>query len=77
MECKQPEKNENLEAGNNVSEGEDDKEDAIVTMIDVLEQESEQEDNVNAVLGGSDDKACTYSQVGWELNLTWSYAEKT
>lgn len=63
MENEKQETVENVDDSNNVSEGEDEKEDAIVTMLDVLEQESEQQDNVNAVLGGSDDKACTYSQV--------------
>ena len=34
-----------------------------VTMIDVLEEEEELEENAFAVLGGSDDKHCTYYKV--------------
>lgn len=33
-----------------------------VTMIDVLQEEHELEDEYNAVLGASDEKCCTYSQ---------------
>lgn len=40
------------------------KEDAnVVTMVDVLEEENELEEDAYAVLGGADDKACTYSKV--------------
>ena len=35
----------------------------VITMVDVLKEEEELEDDANAVLGASDDKNCTYSQV--------------
>lgn len=35
----------------------------VVTMVDVLEEENELEEDANAVLGGADDKTCTYSKV--------------
>jgi E3 ubiquitin-protein ligase UBR7 len=35
----------------------------VVTMVDVLKEEQELEDDAKAVLGASDDKNCTYSQV--------------
>lgn len=38
--------------------GDDD--DSGITMIDVLEEEQELEEDANAVLGGSDDQNCTY-----------------
>lgn len=34
----------------------------IVTMMDVLKEQEDFEEDANAVLGGSDDKNCTYSQ---------------
>lgn len=34
-----------------------------VTMLDVLNDEKEMEDETAAVLGGSDEKNCTYIQV--------------
>lgn len=34
-----------------------------VTMIDVLQEENQLEEDANAVLGPADDKNCTYSQV--------------
>lgn len=37
-------------------------EDNSVTMLDVLQEEKELEDDANAVLGASDDKNCTYSK---------------
>lgn len=43
-------------------EGEDDEMNAI-TMVDVLKEESELEEDANAVLGGSDPQNCTYPQV--------------
>lgn len=33
-----------------------------ITMVDVLEEEQELEDDANAVLGASDDQNCTYPQ---------------
>lgn len=35
----------------------------VITMLDVLEEEKMLEDDALAVLGASDDKNCTYSQV--------------
>ncbi|KAL0267397.1 UNVERIFIED_CONTAM: hypothetical protein PYX00_009681 [Menopon gallinae] len=40
----------------------DDDGDKIVTMVDVLNEETELEEHANAVLGGADDKICTYSK---------------
>nr|CAG4651906.1 EOG090X07TK [Triops cancriformis] len=37
-------------------------EDSGITMLDVLEEEDELEENAYAVLGGSDDQNCTYSK---------------
>ena len=34
-----------------------------ISMIDVLEEEKQLEDDANAVLGDSDDKNCTYLMV--------------
>lgn len=39
------------------------KDDTIITLMDVLEQENEMEKEYAAVLGGSDEKFCTYSKV--------------
>lgn len=38
-------------------------EDKVVTMMDVLQEQENFEEDANAVLGGSDDKNCTYSKV--------------
>lgn len=35
----------------------------VVTMMDVLQEQEEFEEDANAVLGASDDKNCTYSKV--------------
>ncbi|EEB12067.1 conserved hypothetical protein [Pediculus humanus corporis] len=35
---------------------------SVVTMVDVLQEENELEEDANAVLGGADDKICTYSK---------------
>lgn len=37
--------------------------DKVVTMMDVLQEQQEFEDDANAVLGASDDKNCTYPKV--------------
>ncbi|CAG9579109.1 unnamed protein product [Danaus chrysippus] len=37
-------------------------EDKVVTMMDVLQEQENFEEDANAVLGGSDDKNCTYSK---------------
>jgi len=39
----------------------DEEEDGGITLVDVLEEEAQLEEDANAVLGGSDDKNCTYS----------------
>ena len=57
MECQQessslPEKSvENCEDENSV------------TMLDVLQEENQLEEDANAVLGAADDKNCTYNEV--------------
>lgn len=38
------------------------KEESIVSMVDVLEEEKQYEEDANAVLGGSDPNKCTYDQ---------------
>lgn len=38
-------------------------EEKVVTMMDVLQEQQEFEDDANAVLGASDEKNCTYSKV--------------
>lgn len=38
-------------------------EEKSVTMLDVLQEENQLEEDANAVLGASDDKNCTYSEV--------------
>lgn len=35
----------------------------VVTMMDVLKEQQDFEEDANAVLGASDDKNCTYSKV--------------
>lgn len=37
--------------------------DKVVTMMDVLQEQQDFEEDANAVLGASDDKNCTYSKV--------------
>ena len=39
-----------------------DSEEPGVTMLDVLQDEQDLEDDANAVLGAADDKNCTYNQ---------------
>lgn len=51
--------NETLRNG---ADPEDDESNAI-TMVDVLKEENELEEDANAVLGGSDPQNCTYPQV--------------
>jgi E3 ubiquitin-protein ligase UBR7 len=41
----------------------------VVTMVDVLKEEQELEDDAKAVLGASDDQNCTYSQVNVYQNI--------
>ena len=42
---------------------EDNVEDAAISMVDILKEQEELEDDANAVLGGSDSKNCTYLMV--------------
>lgn len=37
--------------------------DKVVTMMDVLQEQHDIEEDANAVLGASDDKNCTYPKV--------------
>lgn len=39
----------------------------VITMVDVLKEEEELEDDAKAVLGASDDQNCTYSRVTFLL----------
>jgi len=41
----------------------------IVSMVDVLNDEQQLQDDANAVLGACDDNLCTYSQVGHPQHL--------
>lgn len=41
----------------------DEDEDKGVTLVEVLEEEAQLEEDANAVLGGSDDTNCTYTSV--------------
>jgi E3 ubiquitin-protein ligase UBR7 len=41
----------------------DDEEDKSVTLVEILEEEAQLEEDANAVLGGSDDANCTYRLV--------------
>lgn len=50
------------ESFRNGCDAEDDESNAI-TMVDVLKEENELEEDANAVLGGSDPQNCTYPQV--------------
>lgn len=43
-------------------------EEALVSMVDILEEEQELEADANAVLGGSDAKNCTY-QLDGKINF--------
>lgn len=42
---------------------ENSEEDNSVTMLDVLQEESQLEEDAYAVLGASDDRNCTYNKV--------------
>lgn len=53
---------------NDVGKQTDDEEDNGVTLVEVLEEEAQLEEDANAVLGGSDDANCTYSLVRAPLN---------
>lgn len=44
--------------------------DKVVTMMDVLQEQQEFEDDANAVLGASDDKNCTYPKVRLTLKVS-------
>lgn len=47
----------------------------VVTMVDVLKEEQELEDDAKAVLGASDDQNCTYSQVNAYQNIRFRYGK--
>jgi len=53
---------DNLPSTSNPTNRESVEEESGVTMVDVLQDEQDLEDDANAVLGGADDKNCTYSQ---------------
>lgn len=55
--------NSNAENGLEDSEMADQEGQKVVTMMDVLKEQEEFEEDANAVLGASDDKDCTYSKV--------------
>lgn len=42
-------------------------EDEVVSMVDVLDEDNELEEEARAVLGDSDDKNCTYLDVSSHL----------
>lgn len=42
----------------------------VITMIDVLKEEQDLEDDAKAVLGASDDQNCTYSRVNIYPNFS-------
>lgn len=44
--------------------------DSSVTMMDVLKQQEKLEEESAAVLGGSDEKSCTYERVSASFILT-------
>lgn len=44
--------------------------DKVVTMLDVLQEEQDFEEDANAVLGASDDKNCSYNKVRYLIDLT-------
>lgn len=44
--------------------------DKVVTMLDVLQEQQDFEEDANAVLGASDDKNCTFPKVE---NYLFSY----
>ena len=48
-------------------EGKSSAEDPGVTMVDVLQDEAELEEDAKAVLGAADDKNCTYFSGGIKL----------
>ena len=56
-ESKEP--NTSCDAGKHT----DDEEDNGVTLVEILEEEAQLEEDANAVLGGSDDANCTYHLV--------------
>ena len=44
-------------------------EDSGLSMLDVLEEQEQLEEDANAVLGGSDDKNCTYDMVKLSVSI--------
>jgi E3 ubiquitin-protein ligase UBR7 len=47
----------------------------VVTMVDVLKEEQELEDDAKAVLGASDDQNCTYSRVNLYQNINFWFGK--
>jgi hypothetical protein len=47
----------------------------VITMIDVLKEEQDLEDDAKAVLGASDDQNCTYSRVNVCPNFTFWFGK--
>jgi E3 ubiquitin-protein ligase UBR7 len=47
----------------------------VITMVDVLKEEEELEDDAKAVLGASDDQNCTYSRVNISSNFTFCFCK--
>jgi E3 ubiquitin-protein ligase UBR7 len=53
----------------NESSASDNLDNSTCTMLDVLRENEELEENVAAVLGGSNDKFCTYDEVRKKLRI--------
>lgn len=47
-------------------------EEQTVSLVDVLEEDEELEEEASAVLGGSDSDHCSYPQVSSVLPQTWN-----
>ena len=69
--CEMAGKSTSDEANRNGCDAEDDESNAI-TMLDVLKEENDLEEDANAVLGGSDPQNCTYPQVCAPTPGIWS-----
>ena len=48
-------------------------EDDVVSMVDVLQEDNELEEEARAVLGDSDDQHCTYPAVSFIARCTLSF----
>ena len=56
--------------GAKLTPGTENEDDSAISMLDVLEEQQELEENANAVLGDSDDRNCTYIMV-WEMDKSF------